>query len=566
MVDSFLHAQQIVDCAKQWGAHLLHPGYGFLSENAQFAKLCEDNDIIFVGPTSVQIKKLGSKESSKNIAQKCRVPVLPSLLSSELKNLPSKKDWQNEFKKRGIYSPYLIKASGGGGGRGMRVVHTFEEIPESLERAAHEALQAFSDDTVFVERYLTHPRHIEIQVFGDGKGKGVCFGERECSLQRRHQKVIEECPSSVVTDKLRKQMCDAALRIVKHTKYRGAGTVEFLLDEQKNFYFLEMNTRLQVEHPVTEMIYGIDLVHAQIDLALGNWKAFATKPRGVALEARILAEDPRRNFLPTPGIIEEYIEPYGDGIRVDTGVQKGSAILPTFDSMIAKLIVYAGDRASAVQKLNYALTHYFIFGITTNIPFLIALTKRDEFLNGQISTHFIEENLAALNQSLISKHLINFVKSHACRETLFAKQKDQAHQRHVSIFSNQRLNQFSHNQFDLTDIQYTKFLNSRGEIELNVDGEIVVLEHPGFYNQRGVSHQENSAEIKSPMAGKIYDILLKNGDYVKKGDLVFVIESMKMQLEVRASQDGILKEVVSQKGDIIMGANTLGVIAPIELQ
>lgn len=563
-IDSFLNAQQIIECAQQYGAHLIHPGYGFLSENAKFAKLCEKSGITFIGPTNAQIQKLGSKESSKQLARKCGIPVLPSLSSTDLKKIPHTQ-WKKEFEKLNIQPPYLIKASGGGGGRGMRIVHSFDDIQNALERASHEALQAFHDDTVFVERYLQHPRHIEIQVFGNGKGGGVFFGERECSLQRRHQKVIEECPSSVITEDLRKRMGQAALALVKQTKYRGAGTVEFLLDAQKNFYFLEMNTRLQVEHPVTEMVYGIDLVHAQIDLALGHWKPLTPKPQGVALEARILAENPRQNFLPTPGTIEEYIEPYGDGIRVDTGVQKGSVILPSFDSMIAKLIVHAANRPLAIEKMQYALKNYFIFGITTNIPFLIALTSRPEFLTGQISTHFIEEHLDELNQTLISKQLINFLKLSSCRDALFATEAQIPQLSHLNVFFKQKFNSSFHNELDLKNIHYTKFLNSKGQLELNVGGEIVILEHPGLYHQHTSHQQENSYEIRSPMAGKIYDILIKNGDFVNKGDLIFIIESMKMQLEVRASQYGILKNVVVQKGDIVSSTNPLGVIAPAEL-
>lgn len=564
-VDSFLNAQQIIARAKQWKANLIHPGYGFLSENANFAKLCEDNDIIFIGPTSTQIQKLGSKESSKQIARKCGVPVLPSLSSTELKNIPYTK-WKKEFEKLDIQAPYLIKASGGGGGRGMRIVNAFDDLQNALERASHEALQAFADDTVFVERYLKHPRHIELQVFGDGRGKGVCFGERECSLQRRHQKVIEECPSTIVTEQLRKQMGDAALALVRRTKYRGAGTVEFLLDTQKNFYFLEMNTRLQVEHPVTEMVYGIDLVHAQIDLALGHWKPVTPQPQGVAIEARILAEDPRNNFLPTPGTIEQYIEPRGDGIRVDSGVQKGSTILPTFDSMIAKLIVYAENRELAIQKMHYALKNYFIFGIATNIPFLIALVQSPAFLTGQISTHFIEENLHALNQPLLSQDMIDCLQSIPCRDVLFANKKSSDDPSYLNVFVKQKFHQSIQNRFDFQKIEDTKFLNSRKQLEVNIDGEVLILEHPGFYNQNTSCHAEDTAELKSPMAGKVYDILLKNGDIVKKGDLIFIIESMKMQLEVRASQDGIITSIDAQKGDIVLGTHKLGVISPIELQ
>ncbi len=579
-VDSFLNAKQIVQKAKEFGAHLLHPGYGFLSENSAFAKLCEDNKIAFIGPTSAQIKALGSKESSKNIARECHVPVLSSLSSDELKQIPQK-NWKSAFEARGIFSPYLVKASGGGGGRGMRIVKDFNEIPDQLKRASDEALQAFNDATVFVERYLSHPRHIEIQVFGDGKGGGAYFGERECSLQRRHQKVLEESPSVIVSPELRSQMGEASLALVAHTKYRGAGTVEFLLDEKKNFFFLEVNTRLQVEHPVTELVYDVDLVHAQIDLALGHWPFAERKniknptPRGVALEARILAEDPRQNFMPTPGAIEEYKEPSGEGIRVDSGVQKNSKILSQFDSMISKLIVHAPTRAQAVQKLQKALEDYVIFGITTNIPFLIALTKRKEFLEGNESTHFIEENLTDLNQSHVSKEIMDFLNSQSVREKLFGSYYIQkAQQPLVNVFSSQK---FSHVyssmlssvnsdvskniQLNLNSLQNTSFLNSNRELEINLMGERIVLEHPAYYHQSFSQQDESYAEIKAPMAGKVYEVRVKENQTVEKGDILFILESMKMQIEIRAPISGIVKNLFVRNDEILLDKKTLCIVS-----
>ena len=266
LVTSFLNSNEIVQKSKEWGAHFIHPGYGFLSENSEFAELIERAGITFVGPTPENMKMMGSKEAAKHVANQCSVPTLNALLSHDLKEIPTS-EWDKELNKRKIFSPFLVKASGGGGGRGMRIVDNVTELPNAIKRASEEAKASFNDGTVFVERYLTAPRHIEIQVFGDGKGGGVFFGERECSLQRRHQKVIEEAPSSQITPQLREKMGRASLELVKYTKYRGAGTLEFLLDEAGHFYFLEMNTRLQVEHPVTENAYGVDLVHAQFDLA-----------------------------------------------------------------------------------------------------------------------------------------------------------------------------------------------------------------------------------------------------------------------------------------------------------
>ena len=269
-VESFLDGEGIVRAARDWGAHLLHPGYGFLSENAEFAEEVEKAGLVFVGPTPENMKALGNKESAKALAERCGVPTLTSLSSKELEGL-SADALVDQLASRGISAPYLVKASGGGGGRGMRVVGSAAELPEAVRRGSEEALSGFGDPSVFVECFLTGPRHIEIQVFGDGEGGGVFLGERECSMQRRHQKVVEESPSVVVDDALRESLGKAALALVAETRYRGAGTVEFLLDSEKKFHFLEVNTRLQVEHPVTEMVYGVDLVQAQLDLAEGSW-------------------------------------------------------------------------------------------------------------------------------------------------------------------------------------------------------------------------------------------------------------------------------------------------------
>jgi len=576
-VDSFLNANQIIEQAIKWGAHFIHPGYGFLSENSSFAKLCEDNNIQFVGPTSAQIKQLGSKESAKKIARLCNVPTLSSLTSEELKRL-DQAQWGEALNKLNICAPYLIKASGGGGGRGMRIVHNFSDIPKTLALASEEALSAFNDPTVFVERYMTRPRHIEIQVFGDGKGNGLFFGERECSLQRRHQKVIEECPSSIITDKLREEMGQASLRIVEHTKYRGAGTVEFLFDENQNYYFLEVNTRLQVEHPVTELVYNIDLVHAQLDLAQDIWpfKNLSQRdiqPKGCALEARILAEDPRQNFIPTPGTIEEYIEPTGEGVRIDSGVTKNSVILPIFDSMISKLIVYEKTRKDATEKLQAALREYVIFGITTNIPFLISLTSREEFKQGNESTHFIEDNLSALNESLISDAELKVINSFSYREKLFNTYHTQKNQvQIIKVFSNQKFNDQNpyyktNNYFNENDNQSPtqkiySYLNTQRNLELNIQGEHIILDNPGFYNQTFISSENLTREIKSPMGGKLLEVKAQENDLVQKGDLLFILESMKMQIEIRAPSSGQVKNIFVTKNEILSGQKTLALLIP----
>src|SRR3990172_6144429 len=319
-VGSFLDPEAIVTAGKRFRADLLHPGYGFLSENAHFAELTEAGGMAFVGAREETMKLLGDKERAKELARTLGVPALEALGSRELSGL-SAQELEKALQGKGLAPPYLVKAAGGGGGRGMRVVENLSDLPRALERASGEALSGFADPTVFVERYLASPRHVEIQILGDGKGGGIFLGERECSMQRRYQKVIEEAPSPVVDSRLREAMGNAALALVRESRYRGAGTVEFLLDAEGRFYFLEVNTRLQVEHPVTEEVYGIDLVAAQLDVALGGWPSAGPSrvPEGWAIEARGLAEDPRSGFLPTPGPVLRYREPRGPGLRVESG-------------------------------------------------------------------------------------------------------------------------------------------------------------------------------------------------------------------------------------------------------
>ena len=349
-VGSFLEAEAVVGAARSFGADLLHPGYGFLSENWHFAELTEAAGILFVGPRPETMKLLGDKERAKELARKLGVPTLEALSSRELSGL-SAKELEKALRKKGLEPPYLVKAAGGGGGRGMRVVSKLSDLPGALLRASEEALSGFADPTVFIERYLASPRHVEIQILGDGEGRGLSLGERECSMQRRHQKVIEEAPSPVVDSRLREAMGNAALALLKESRYRGAGTVEFLLDAEGRFHFLEVNTRLQVEHPVTEEVYRIDLVAAQLDISLGEWSSPGSSPASGrwAIEARVLAEDPRSGFLPTPGPVLRYREPRGPGLRVDSGVAEGSRIHAGFDSLIAKVIASGESPAEAID-------------------------------------------------------------------------------------------------------------------------------------------------------------------------------------------------------------------------
>jgi acetyl/propionyl-CoA carboxylase alpha subunit len=622
-VPSFLARREIVDAAADWRAQLLHPGYGFLAENSDFARAVEDAGIGFVGPTAENMRALGGKESAKAIARRCGVPTLAALLSHELSALPPER-WGAELAARGIAAPFLVKASGGGGGRGMRVVETTEALAAAIERASQEALAGFGDGTVFVERYLRAPRHVEVQVFGDGRGGGVFLGERECSLQRRHQKVLEESPSPVVDGNLREALGRAALALVRETRYRGAGTVEFLLDEARAFHFLEMNTRLQVEHPVTELVLGVDLVQAQLELAegrfpgaLGDPARFAVpRSRGVALEARVLAEDPRNGFLPTPGPLAVYREPAGEGIRVDSGVCAGGLISDRFDPMIAKLVVWGEDRAQAVDRLSAALEDFTILGCTTNLPFLQAVSRHPDYLAGEESTAWIDANLTELNAPLVPPACRAFLESRAFREALScsfrgvgeplpgpaARFAALAHAE-LRIGSREEKAAFrlgrgeTPDAFTLTgpavwrmighSVGATRhecgpaFLRARATVEepgpelrlracrlggsrmaLAVLGETLTLEDPlaTLTSPRRAARVRASGTVRAPMAGSVVEVRVSEGSVVEAGQVLFVVESMKMQFEVAAPLSGRVATVLVERGQTLPGPEAMAVL------
>ena len=364
--ESYLVMEKIIDAAKQTGAEGIHPGYGFLSENSTFAKMVTESGITFIGPGTHAIEVMGSKLAAKEAVKDYDIPMVPGI-DEAIEDVNLAKEIAEQ-----IGFPILIKASAGGGGKGMRVVNNLEELPEQMERAISEAQSAFGDGSVFIEKYIASPRHIEIQVLADTHGNTVHLFERECSIQRRHQKVIEEAPSAVLDDELRQRMGEAAVKVAKACDYVGAGTVEFLLDENRSFYFLEMNTRLQVEHPVTELITGIDLVEQQILVARGKKLPFTQedlKIKGHALELRIYAEDPTNNFLPNIGKLIKYQRPEGEGIRLDDGYDEGMDIPIYYDPMLAKLITYGKDRNAAIQKMKQAISDYKIDGIVTTLSF-----------------------------------------------------------------------------------------------------------------------------------------------------------------------------------------------------
>lgn len=385
---SYLRAEKILQVAKQTGADAIHPGYGFLSENASFSKACADAGLIFIGPSEYSINMMGSKIAAKQAAKKFNVPMVPGT-EDPIQSVEEAK----EIAAR-IGFPILIKASAGGGGKGMRIVENMEALEEQMRTAKSEAMSAFGDDAVFIEKYVAAPRHVEIQLLGDQHGNYVYLFERECSIQRRHQKLIEEAPSSCLTPDIRKAMGESAVAVAKSCNYYGAGTVEFLVDENLNFYFLEMNTRLQVEHCVTEMITGVDLVKEQIKIARGEKLGFTQddlKMNGHALELRVCAEDPLNQFLPDTGKLEMYKPPKGPGVRVDDGFEEGMEIPIFYDSMISKLVVHAGDREQAIERLCRAIDEYYIKGIHTTLQFGKWAVRTEAFRSGNFDTKFIEK-------------------------------------------------------------------------------------------------------------------------------------------------------------------------------
>jgi pyruvate carboxylase subunit A len=394
---SYLNIDMIMNVALKTGADAIHPGYGFLSENLAFAKACEDNGIVFIGPPSDAIDAMGSKINAKKIMKCANVPVLPGR-EEPIENPSDVIEIAEE-----IGYPVIIKASAGGGGMGMAVAYDKQELEEVVESTKSIAQSAFGDSTVFIEKYLENPRHIEIQILADKYGNVVHLGDRECSIQRRHQKLIEEAPSPIMTEELRKKMGDAAVLAAKAINYYSAGTVEFLYDNGE-FYFLEMNTRVQVEHPITEIITGVDIVKEQIKIAYGEKLPFTQEDiviRGHALECRINAEDPVNDFVPTPGVIKHYRSPGGPGIRIDSGIYGGAEIPPYYDSLISKFISYGNNREEAIARMKRALSEYIIIGLTTNIPFHRAVMDEIDFKNGNISTHYIEEHPEYLKENIM---------------------------------------------------------------------------------------------------------------------------------------------------------------------
>ena len=565
--ESYLDGERIVAAAKSLGADAIHPGYGFLSERAAFAQLVVDSGLIFVGPTPGAIAAMGSKIDAKKRVRASGVPVVPGYDGDD----------QNDATLRDeagrIGTPLLIKASAGGGGRGMRVVDDLAEFDAALASARREARAAFGDDAVLLERYLRRPRHVEFQIVGDGAGTIVHLGERECSIQRRHQKVIEEAPSVALDPALRARMGHAAVEAARSVGYTNAGTVEFMLDEDGAFYFLEMNARLQVEHPVTELVYGVDLVHEQLRIASGERLRFSQEqliPRGWAIEARLNAEDPAHDFLPQSGTLAAFEVPPGPGVRLDAGFAAGDEIPIYYDSLLAKIIVWGADRAAAIARLGATLRETTVAGVATNLPLLRAIVADDAYAAGDTTTRFLEERLtgfglgAPLADAVTLRRVASAVLAREGAWRLggvgvpLAFALDGTSVRAHATYDGARWNLEGDVQGELQPDPHGAVYEDGGGV-VTIEGRTVrwSFPEPPTADAEHAAHGSGSGDVTSPMPGKIVSVNVRPGDAVEQRALLVVLEAMKMEHRIEAPFAGTVKDVRITAGELVTGGATL---------
>jgi 3-methylcrotonyl-CoA carboxylase alpha subunit len=551
--ESYLNIDAVVAAAKTLRADAVHPGYGFLSERAEFARAVRNAGLIFVGPSPESMAAMGSKIEAKRRVREFDVPVVPGYEGDD----QSASRLREEAARIGF--PLLIKASAGGGGRGMRVVERIEQFDEALEAAKREALAAFGSDAVLLERYLRRPRHIEFQVLADAHGNIIHLGERECSIQRRHQKIVEEAPSVALSAELRAEMGAAAVRAAKSVDYVNAGTCEFMLDQDGSYYFLEMNTRLQVEHPVTELAYGMDLVHWQLRIASGERLSIAqndVQPRGWAIETRIYAEDPANHMLPSTGTITQWNPPEGPGIRLDAGVQSGSEVSVYYDPMLAKLIVWGEDRPAAIERLTRALADFQIGGIRANVPLLLWIARDEAYRAGDTTTSFLAERL---DESIFTKpQTLPADVLAAAAAALLRNGRAPWRLGGVGIPLRLRIGDRDvameaaatgdPNVWQVSG-DYT------GEVRLNdrraIDMPIAFAEAPTADAGAHAGHAGGNGRITAPMPGKIVKIAVRDGDTVNMHDLLIVLEAMKMEHRIEAPGEGTVRTVHVREGEIV---------------
>jgi len=593
--DSYLNIDNVIAAAVSMQADAVHPGYGFLSERAAFARAVRDAGLTFVGPSPEAMAAMGSKIEAKRRVREFDVPVVPGYEGDD-QHIDT---LRREAERIGF--PLLIKASAGGGGRGMRVVESPAEFDESLDAAKREALAAFGDAAVLLERYLRDPRHIEFQVLADAHGHTLHFGERECSIQRRHQKIVEEAPSVALSPELRAQMGAAAVRAAKSVDYVNAGTCEFMLDTDGSFYFLEMNTRLQVEHPVTELVYGIDLVQWQLRIANGEALALSqedVRPRGWAIETRIYAEDPANHLLPSIGTIARWSPPEGPGVRLDSGVTTGSEVSVYYDPMLAKLIVYGTDRAHAIARLTDALESFAIDGVRANVPLLLWIARNDAFRAGDTTTSFLAKYL---DESIFARGTLPHQAALLCLAGLLLDGRVPWRIARVGVpVRLQHEDQVIEFRADATSTPgewrisgaANGMLHARragdgialhldgvtGDATpdgsgvtggVSIDGERFIVRYEGStYDLRFADPPSSDAaatqagagsagRVTAPMPGKIVKVAVREGDEVAERALLIVLEAMKMEHRIESTAAATVKSVLVKEGDIVPGGTAL---------
>ncbi|MEP4891819.1 MAG: acetyl/propionyl/methylcrotonyl-CoA carboxylase subunit alpha [Aliiglaciecola sp.] len=607
--ESYLKAELIIAAAIKLNVDAIHPGYGFLSENSQFCRLCEQHNIIFVGPPIGAIEAMGSKSAAKHIMEQAGVPLVPGYHGDDQSPELLKKHADE------MGYPVLLKAAAGGGGKGMRQVAQSQEFYAALDAAKREAMSGFGDDIMLVEKYLTQPRHVEIQVFCDNHENGVYLFERDCSVQRRHQKVIEEAPAPGMPEELRQQMGQAALTAAQAIGYVGAGTVEFLLDSDNQFFFMEMNTRLQVEHPVTEMITGQDLVEWQLRVADGETLPLQQEQlelNGHAFEARIYAEDPNNQFLPSSGVLSRLMPPAEhDNVRVDTGVLQGDEVSPYYDPMIAKLIVWDQNREKALTKLAQALSRYQVDGVTTNIDFLYNLATHPAFKQAQLSTHFIEQHETDLfvsdapQRELLTPLAVTYLLLQRQAATLATQKQTSTLGSPWDLHNHWRMNEQLREVLSVeiqqhtieVSVEYSSCPKSSKEVfkvttpegcfecagnlegnhfEASIDNQhlnVTLQAHQGFttlFTQEyaiqcklngpdlGLSDaDDHHGGFEAPMNGTIVSQVVEVNSTVEKGQTLMVMEAMKMEHAIKAPKAGVVKEFYFAAGDLVDGGAVL---------
>ena len=601
--DSYLNIERVIEAARKTGAEAVHPGYGFLSESAEFAAACLEAGLVFVGPTAGMIKLMGSKSGSKMLMEQAGVPLVPGYHGEAQDEATLSKE------AGGIGFPVLVKASAGGGGRGMRIVRAAGELAAAIASAKREAKAAFGDDRVLIEKFVENPRHIEVQVIGDSHGNLLSLFERECTLQRRHQKVIEEAPSPTLDATLREAVCAAARKAAAAVDYVGAGTIEFVSDG-RNVFFIEMNTRLQVEHPVTELITGIDLVEWQLRVAFGEKLPLAqdqVRMNGHAIEARVYAENPHKNFMPSVGRIRTWRMPeQTDGLRIDAGYREGDAVSPHYDAMLAKVIAWAPTREAAIERLNRGLEHTDVRGIVTNIPFLSALVTHAAVRANAIDTGFIERELKHLTPAPRAPHDLEFGAAVAAilgeearaaraeahspwltsgwmpvgrRQRLFTFRLAQGAEQQVSLHYGNGPATLSIGE---REMHFASAPNATGGFDLTLHGvkshvfavveghELYLRTRNGRFDLHWVDpfggddeEQVGEDKIVAPLPGTVVALLAEEGARLEKGAPILTLEVMKMEQTLRAPFAGVLKAIKCKVGDIVGEGVELAEVEPL---